>query len=44
MHRAAVLAIVGGIAIGIVGGLLAGQVWLGVGAAIVTVGVTVVWP
>ena len=43
MHRAAVLAIVVGLLIGVVGGPLAGMFWLGVGAVTATVGITVLW-
>jgi hypothetical protein len=43
MHRVAILAIVVGVLIGVIGGPLGGTVWLGVGAATVTVGATALW-
>ena len=41
MHRVAIIAIVVGVVIGAIGGLLVGAFWIGVGVAVVTMGVTV---
>jgi hypothetical protein len=43
MHRVAILVIVVGVLIGVIGGPFGGAIWLGVGAATVTVGVTALW-
>ena len=43
MHRVAIFAIVVGVLIGVIEGWLGGAIWLGVGAATVTVGVTALW-
>jgi hypothetical protein len=43
MHRIAILAVVVGVLIGVIGGTLGGAIWIGVGAATVTAGVTALW-
>ena len=43
MHRVAILAIVVGVLIGVIGWPLGGAIWLGMGAATVTVGVAALW-
>jgi len=43
MHKAAILAIVLGVLIGVIGAPFGSALWLGVGVVTVTLGVTVLW-